>query len=110
MDGKGRSLDNVYIERFWRTIKYDEIYLKDYENMEEAKRMIGKFISKYNEERPHALLDGLTPVMFYDMIKLQGERELNPLIHQKKAALLSNLWGPPPWVQRKKLKWDEAKR
>ncbi len=41
MDGKGRSLDNVYIERFWRTIKYDEVYLKDYENMEEAKRMIG---------------------------------------------------------------------
>ena len=68
MDGKGRAIDNVCIERFWRTIKYDEVYLKDYVNMKEAKREIGNFIRKYNEERPHESLGGLTPIMLYDKV------------------------------------------
>lgn len=68
MDGKGRAIDNVRIERFWRTIKYDEVYLKDYADMEEAKREIGSFIRKYNEERPHEKLNGLTPATIYDSI------------------------------------------
>ena len=66
---KGRAIDNVCIERFWRTIKYDEVYLKDYVNMKEAKREIGNFIRKYNEERPHESLGGLTPIMLYDKVK-----------------------------------------
>ncbi len=57
MDGEGRSLDKVYIERFWRTIKYDAIYLKDYENMEDAKK---------KEKKKIFLILRLTPVMFYD--------------------------------------------
>ena len=48
MDGKKRALDNVVIERFWRTLKYDEVYLKEYESVQEAREEIGKFIKMYN--------------------------------------------------------------
>ena len=63
MDGKGRALDNVYIERFWRTIKYDEVYLSDYRTPDEARERIGEFIAMYNHDRPHASLGGKTPAM-----------------------------------------------
>ena len=52
MDGKGRALDNVIIERFWRTIKYDEVYLNDYESPAEARQRIGQYIDLYNASRP----------------------------------------------------------
>lgn len=61
MDGKGRCIDNIKIERFWRTIKYEEVYLKAYESMEEAKKGITEYIKFYNEERPHQSLDYQTP-------------------------------------------------
>jgi len=61
MDGKGRATDNIMIERFWRTLKYGEIYLKNYKNPREASREIGKFITKYNERRPHSSLEKQTP-------------------------------------------------
>lgn len=66
MDGKGRALDNVIIERFWRTIKYDEVYLNDYESPAEARRRIGEYTTMYNAQRPHASLDGRTPNMAYE--------------------------------------------
>lgn len=66
MDGKGRALDNVYIERFWRTVKYDEVYLNDYESPAQARARIGAFIEMYNGQRPHASLDGMTPNMAYN--------------------------------------------
>jgi putative transposase len=53
LDGKGRALDNIAIERFWRTLKYGEIYLKEYESIEEAKNGIDRFIKKYNSFRPY---------------------------------------------------------
>lgn len=88
MDGKGRAIDNVCIERFWRTIKYDEVYLKDYVNMKEAKREIGNFIRKYNEERPHESLGGLTPIMLYDKVKQsQDEQESKPDYPPKKDSV-----------------------
>ena len=65
MDGKGAWRDNVFVERFWRTIKYDEVYLRAYESATEARRYIGKFISFYNSERPHSSLDGCTPDEVY---------------------------------------------
>ncbi len=84
MDGKSRAIDNVYMERFWRTIKYEEVYLKDYETMEDAKREIGKFIRNCNEQRPHSSINGLTPVMFYGNIKQQqDEQELKPVYPSK---------------------------
>ncbi len=65
MDGKGRALDNVFIERFWRTLKYDEVYLNDYESPAQARGCIGSFIETYNGQRPHASLAGITPNMAY---------------------------------------------
>jgi putative transposase len=65
MDGKGRALDNVFIERFWRTLKYDEVYLNDYESPGQARQRIGEFIEMYNATRPHASLNGRTPNMAY---------------------------------------------
>lgn len=65
MDGKGRALDNIITERFWRTVKYDEVYLKDYGTMLEAKDSLGKFICKYNTERPHSACAGKPPLTTY---------------------------------------------
>ena len=65
MDGKGRALDNVIIERFSRMIKYDEVYLNDYESPAEARQRIGEYISLYNSRRPHDSLGGKTPNMAY---------------------------------------------
>ena len=65
MDGKGRALDNIAIERFWRTLKQDEIYLYESTSVQEARDRIGKFIELYNTIRPHATLGGKTPDMVY---------------------------------------------
>ena len=65
MDGKGRSLDNVYIERFWRTIKYEDVYIKGYENVAECKKGVGAFIYNYNNVRLHSSLDNKTPSSVY---------------------------------------------
>ena len=65
MDGKGRSLDNVYIERFWRTLKYEDIYLKGYTDMKACYRGIKAFIDRYNDRRRHSSLDNHTPSEVY---------------------------------------------
>lgn len=65
MDGKGRALDNVTIERFWRTLKYDEVYLKEYESVIDARNQIGDYIKTYNSKRPHASHGGKTPNSVY---------------------------------------------
>ena len=65
MDGKGCYLDNIYIERFWRTIKYEEVYLKSYETVAEAKEEIAKYINWYNNKRPHQTLNYQTPNSVY---------------------------------------------
>ncbi len=65
MDGKGRALDNVYIERFWRSLKYEDIYIKDYSTMAELKEGIKKYVSFYNSERFHQSLDYGTPDEIY---------------------------------------------
>jgi len=61
MDGKGRALDNVFVERLWRSVKYEEVYLKGYETMAEAKAGLGEYLRFYNEERFHQGLDERTP-------------------------------------------------
>ena len=65
MNGKGRALDNIAIERFWRTLKYDEVYLQEYESVQDARNKIGKFIKEYNTLRPHSTLGGSTPDKVY---------------------------------------------
>ncbi len=65
MDHKGRCFDNIFTERFWRTLKYDEVYLKDYQTVREAESNIGDFIYRYNNIRLHASLGYKTPAEVY---------------------------------------------
>jgi len=65
MDGKGAWRDNVFIERFWRTLKYEEVYLKAYQSVAEARSSIGRFLEFYNGRRPHSALDRRTPDQAY---------------------------------------------
>ena len=65
MDGRGRWLDNVFIERLWRSLKYENVYLHAYETRSEARSGIGRWISFYNQTRPHSSLDGTTPECCY---------------------------------------------
>ncbi len=65
MDGKGAWRDNVFVERLWRTIKYEEVYLRAYASVSEARASIGRYISFYNTRRPHSSLDGKTPDQAY---------------------------------------------
>ena len=75
MDGKGRAIDNICIERFWRTLKYENIYKNDYVNIKDARAGIKKFIDYYNSERLHSSIDYNTPnEVYYKMInKLNSE-------------------------------------
>jgi putative transposase len=61
MDGKGRCQDNIFVERLWRSLKYEEVYLKGYQRVPEARAGIGAYLSFYNQERPHQALEYLTP-------------------------------------------------
>jgi len=65
MDGRGAWRDNVFIERFWRTIKYEEIYLKAYDSVLEARRGIERFMQWYNHGRPHSSVDKRPPIEAY---------------------------------------------
>jgi len=65
MDGKGSWRDNVFLERFWRTVKYEEVYLKAYENVAEARSSIDCYLKFYNGRRPHSALDRRTPDQAY---------------------------------------------
>ena len=65
MDGKGSWRDNVFVERLWRTIKYDEVYLKAYESVSHARESLSRFIAFYNTRRPHSSLDAKTPDEVY---------------------------------------------
>ena len=66
MDGKGRAYDNIMIERFWRTLKYEEVYLNSYDTVKEAIFSIGKYIWDYNNDRPHSTFKSKTPNEVYE--------------------------------------------
>jgi len=66
MDGRGRALDNVFIERLWRSVKYQEIYLRDYVTVADVEEGLKLYFAKYNHERPHQSLDYLTPAKVYE--------------------------------------------
>ncbi|MEO8392873.1 MAG: IS3 family transposase [Chloroflexota bacterium] len=65
MDGKGRALDNIFTERLWRTVKYEEVYLKDYASPREARTGLGEYLDFYNYRRLHQALDYQTPAQIY---------------------------------------------
>jgi len=66
MDGKGRWMDNVMIERLWRSVKHEEVYLKAYDTVKQAKQSIAEYLDFYNMIRPHSSLNKATPNEFYD--------------------------------------------
>jgi putative transposase len=76
MDGKNRALDNVIVERFWRTLKYEDIYLRGYQNMTELKDGLKRYFRFYNEERFHASLNYATPNEIYNNVFKDGDQEL----------------------------------
>jgi putative transposase len=65
MDGRGRALDNIFIERLWRSVKYEEVYLHDYETVPQAIAGLGRYFKFYNRERLHQSLDYKTPEIIY---------------------------------------------
>src|SRR5690606_31701329 len=65
MDGRGRALDNVFTERLWRSLKYEEVYLKDYHTPREARQSIAAYFEYYNNRRPHQALGYQTPAAVY---------------------------------------------
>jgi putative transposase len=66
MDGKGRYMDNIFVERLWRSLKYEEVYVKAYSSVAEAKAGIGSWLGFYNEERQHQSLGYRTPRQAYE--------------------------------------------
>ncbi len=65
MDGKGSWRDNVFVERLWRSIKYEEVYLRAYDTVSEARASLGRYLTFYNGQRPHSSLDRQTPDQAY---------------------------------------------
>ena len=71
MDGRGRCMDNVFVERLWRSIKYEEVYLKAYQNGTEARKGIGAYLAFYNQERPHQALGYRSPGQVFQAVSPQ---------------------------------------
>jgi putative transposase len=65
MDGRGAWRDNVFVERLWRSVKYEEVYLRAYDSVSDARNSIGRYLDFYNCRRPHPGLDGRTPDQAY---------------------------------------------
>jgi putative transposase len=65
MDGKGRALDNIFIERLWRSVKYEDVHLHDYTSPRDARTELGQYLTHYTEQRPHSSLDYRTPAAVY---------------------------------------------
>lgn len=81
MDGKGRALDNIFTERLWRTVKYENIYLQDYQSPREARQGIREYLSFYNQQRLHQSLDYATPAEVYF-----GQKHLSDCISGKEEV------------------------
>ena len=65
MDGKGRALDNIFVERLWRSVKYECVYLQEWQTVREARQGLKNYFEFYNNERPHQSLNGQTPRSVY---------------------------------------------
>jgi putative transposase len=76
MDGRGRALDNVFVERLWRTVKYEDVYLKDYSDPPDAVRNLGLYFTFYNAQRPHQALGYQTPEAVYLPVRKKTRKPL----------------------------------
>ena len=112
MDGKGRYTDNIFVERLWRTVKYEEVYLKAYANASEARRELGAYLRFYNDQRPHQALGYRTPAEVFHQVTDVGEEgavqaKESPIdqtlvslagaagLSPNSTSILSNWPGPP---------------
>ena len=87
MDGRGRALDNIYIERFWRTVKQQEVYLNEYSSPKQARQRIDAFIHCYNYFKPHQSLGGKTPGQAYQKV---APLHLEDILHSNLGIHLTN--------------------
>jgi hypothetical protein len=94
MDGKGRALDNVMIERLWRSVKYEEIYLNEYPSADALRKALRKYFYFYNTERPHQSFDGATPREMYLGLPVPGKAQGTSLRGQQACALVDDSCGP----------------
>ena len=78
MDGRGRALDNVFVERLWRSVKYEEIYLNDYQSVAELSQGLSRYFNFYNHERPHSSLDGQTPAEVHERMEVGKWLQIQP--------------------------------
>jgi putative transposase len=94
MDGRGRALDNIFVERLWRSVKYEEVYLKSYETVREARESLARYFHRYNTERLHQSLGYRTPQEVY----FEGQRakkedaettQTQTTLHQLQPCFLS---------------------
>lgn len=96
MDGRGRCMDNIFIERLWRSLKYEAVYLHEMTDGFAAERVIGEWIAFYNTERPHSALDGATPAEAYatkrpmDMMDKAHALPTSPQAQQQQKAFNMN--------------------
>jgi putative transposase len=90
MNGKGRALDNVFVERLWRAVKYEEIYLKDYAEVAECRKGLATYFPFYNHERPHMHLEYRTPWEVY-----RGEAAEGACFHRFRSSS-SRVGHQPP--------------
>lgn len=74
MDGKGRWMDNVFIERLWRSLKYEYVYITEFETRTQAKIEIKRWMDFYHHNRPHATFNGQTPEEVYNAKQLMPQR------------------------------------
>ena len=97
MDGRGRCMDNIFIERLWRSLKYEAVYLHELTDGFHAERIIGAWIGFYNTERPHSSLDGRTPAEAYrtgrpvDMMDKPDGLPTCPQAQQQQKDLLNRI-------------------
>jgi len=97
MDGRGRCMDNIFIERLWRSLKYEAIYLHELTDGFKAERVIGEWIGFYNTERPHSSLDGQTPAEAYsaglpvDMMDKPDGLPTSPQTQQQRQDVINRV-------------------
>jgi putative transposase len=101
-DGVRRAYDNIFVERLWRSLKYEEVYLRDYQMIPEARRGICEWFEFYNHHRPHQALDYRTPAEVYGISKLKGSGTVTEAIDAAIAPV-----GPRPPCKRAALTGDE---
>jgi putative transposase len=91
MDGRGRVFDNIFIERLWRSVKYEEVYVKNYESVSDAAEGLTRYFQLYNRERLHESLGQKTPheVYFGNNRKFNNDGDACRLIHQIQPIFLS---------------------